>query len=154
MPGKDSRSCRTLFCQEAIGIDPGQLINPTSWRFHEPLAIIGLVFISGGPPRLTATRCKSVSTPVYDDLLASLPTMISHRAARLALRSNVPYSTKGRLVTAIPLPRYYAQVAATQDIRPPVALFGLDGTYASALVRLCSLLLTKSAPDVLLESIS
>lgn len=33
--------------------------------------------------------------------------------------------------------RSYAQAAAaatTQDTKPPVALFGLDGTYASALV--------------------
>ncbi|KAI4266751.1 MAG: hypothetical protein LQ337_008680 [Flavoplaca oasis] len=29
--------------------------------------------------------------------------------------------------------RGYAQAAAVQDTRPPVALFGLDGTYASAL---------------------
>ncbi|KAL8953881.1 MAG: hypothetical protein Q9222_000255 [Ikaeria aurantiellina] len=29
--------------------------------------------------------------------------------------------------------RHYAQVAAVQDTKPPVALFGLDGTYASAL---------------------
>ncbi|KAL8710339.1 MAG: hypothetical protein Q9220_005109 [cf. Caloplaca sp. 1 TL-2023] len=29
--------------------------------------------------------------------------------------------------------RNYAQVAAVQDTKPPVALFGLDGTYASAL---------------------
>ncbi|KAL9581231.1 MAG: hypothetical protein Q9212_004024 [Teloschistes hypoglaucus] len=29
--------------------------------------------------------------------------------------------------------RSYAQAAAVQDTRPPVALFGLDGTYASAL---------------------
>lgn len=30
--------------------------------------------------------------------------------------------------------RSYAQAAAVQDTKPPVALFGLDGTYASALV--------------------
>ena len=30
--------------------------------------------------------------------------------------------------------RRFAQVASAQDPKPPVALFGLDGTYASALV--------------------
>ena len=30
--------------------------------------------------------------------------------------------------------RGYAQAAAVQDTKPPVAVFGLDGTYASALV--------------------
>ncbi|MCJ1227170.1 ATP synthase F0 subcomplex subunit OSCP atp5 [Toensbergia leucococca] len=33
----------------------------------------------------------------------------------------------------LPLLRTYAQVAPSQDSKPPVALFGLDGTYASAL---------------------
>lgn len=33
--------------------------------------------------------------------------------------------------------RGYAQAAAVQDTKPPVALFGLDGTYASALVDPC-----------------
>ena len=27
--------------------------------------------------------------------------------------------------------------AATESVKPPIALFGLDGTYATALVRLC-----------------
>ena len=30
--------------------------------------------------------------------------------------------------------RTYAQAAPAQDAKPPVALYGLDGTYASALV--------------------
>ena len=33
--------------------------------------------------------------------------------------------------------RGYAAAAATENVKPPVALFGLDGTYATALVRLC-----------------
>ena len=33
--------------------------------------------------------------------------------------------------------RGYAQASAVQDTKPPVALFGLDGTYASALVGRC-----------------
>lgn len=31
--------------------------------------------------------------------------------------------------------RFYAAPAATETVKPPVALFGLDGTYATALVR-------------------
>ncbi|MCJ1232984.1 ATP synthase F0 subcomplex subunit OSCP atp5 [Varicellaria rhodocarpa] len=43
----------------------------------------------------------------------------------------------GRLIrqatAAIPHARAYAQPAAQQDTKPPIALFGVDGTYASAL---------------------
>lgn len=31
--------------------------------------------------------------------------------------------------------RFYAAPAANENVKPPVALFGLDGTYATALVR-------------------
>ena len=31
--------------------------------------------------------------------------------------------------------RFYAAPAATEAVKPPVALFGVDGTYATALVR-------------------
>lgn len=31
--------------------------------------------------------------------------------------------------------RFYAAPAASENVKPPVALFGLDGTYATALVR-------------------
>lgn len=31
--------------------------------------------------------------------------------------------------------RTYAAAAASSNVKPPVALFGLDGTYATALVR-------------------
>lgn len=31
--------------------------------------------------------------------------------------------------------RFYAAPAAPEHVKPPVALFGLDGTYATALVR-------------------
>ena len=35
---------------------------------------------------------------------------------------------------AFPALRTYAQAGPAQDAKPPVALYGLDGTYASALV--------------------
>lgn len=31
--------------------------------------------------------------------------------------------------------RFYAAPAVSENVKPPVALFGLDGTYATALVR-------------------
>lgn len=31
--------------------------------------------------------------------------------------------------------RFYAAPAAAEAVKPPVALFGVDGTYATALVR-------------------
>ena len=55
--------------------------------------------------------------------------MLSRQARTLASRSATQRSS-------IPLPnsRAYAQVASTQDTKPPVAVYGIDGTYASALV--------------------
>ena len=36
---------------------------------------------------------------------------------------------------AVSQTRAYAAAAASEKVKPPVALFGLDGTYATALVR-------------------
>lgn len=55
---------------------------------------------------------------------------IKVRAAPLASRY-----TFTKISSLSPLVRTYAQVSTEQDSKPPVALFGLDGTYASALVR-------------------
>ncbi|CAF9931695.1 MAG: ATP synthase F0 subcomplex subunit OSCP atp5 [Heterodermia speciosa] len=54
--------------------------------------------------------------------------MLSRQVRTLASRSATQRSS-------IPLPnsRAYAQVASTQDTKPPVAVYGIDGTYASAL---------------------
>lgn len=59
--------------------------------------------------------------------------MFSSRAiARAGLRasSNVQISRSAALGSM----RTYAAAAAAQDSRPPVALYGVDGTYANALV--------------------
>lgn len=53
-------------------------------------------------------------------------------ASRLAARSARVAAPRASIA---PL-RTYAAPAAAQDTKPPVALFGVDGTYASALVRL------------------
>lgn len=45
--------------------------------------------------------------------------------------------------------RYYAAPAAQQDVHPPIAVYGLDGTYATALVRKRSLMALRC--DVLFE---
>lgn len=47
--------------------------------------------------------------------------------SRAAAHQNAPQTLPASL-------RGYAQAAAVQDTKPPVAVFGLDGTYASALV--------------------
>lgn len=49
--------------------------------------------------------------------------LLSRVAARHHAQQTLPANLRG-----------YAQAAAVQDTKPPVALFGLDGTYASALV--------------------
>ncbi|KAI4158150.1 MAG: hypothetical protein L6R39_000535 [Caloplaca ligustica] len=48
--------------------------------------------------------------------------LLSRVAARHHAQQTLPANLRG-----------YAQAAAVQDTKPPVALFGLDGTYASAL---------------------
>ncbi|KAK1459071.1 ATP synthase F1 [Colletotrichum melonis] len=55
--------------------------------------------------------------------------MFSRQAVR-ALRAAAPAS---RLVARAPAVRTYAAAAATEAVKPPVAVFGLDGTYATAL---------------------
>lgn len=59
-----------------------------------------------------------------------LSRQFKSKAAPLASR----YSST-QVSSLSPLVRTYAQVNTEQDSKPPVALFGLDGTYASALVR-------------------
>ncbi|KAG4217009.1 hypothetical protein PC116_g34510 [Phytophthora cactorum] len=53
--------------------------------------------------------------------------------ARQAIRS-VRAAAPQRTLARAPV-RSYAAAAATQDVKPPVAVYGLDGTYATALVR-------------------
>lgn len=59
-----------------------------------------------------------------------LSRQIKSKAAPLASRYSLT-----QVSSLSPLVRTYAQVNTEQDSKPPVALFGLDGTYASALVR-------------------
>jgi hypothetical protein len=50
------------------------------------------------------------------------------RSAFRAVRASAPRQAIARTVV-----RGYA--ASTQDVKPPIAVYGLDGTYATALVR-------------------
>lgn len=63
--------------------------------------------------------------------LSSQPilTMMSARVARSGLRAAQQFSIARPAFNGL---RTYATPA--QDVRPPVALFGVDGTYATALV--------------------
>lgn len=55
--------------------------------------------------------------------------MMSARVARSGLRAAQQFSVARPAFNGL---RTYATPA--QDVRPPVALFGVDGTYATALV--------------------
>lgn len=55
--------------------------------------------------------------------------MMSARVARSGLRAAQQFSAARPAFNGL---RTYATPA--QDVRPPVALFGVDGTYATALV--------------------
>lgn len=75
--------------------------------------------------------------------ICSIPAMLSSRLARAGLRASAFPRTS--TVTTSNALRTYA--AAAQDIRPPIALYGVDGTYANALY-------TASAKTSALESTS
>ena len=57
--------------------------------------------------------------------------MSSRQARRTLVQLGARNATQRVLLANL---RGYAQAAVVQDTKPPVALFGLDGTYASALV--------------------
>lgn len=83
------------------------------------------------PENLNLTIRSSTSDKPYHRATISPPsTMFTTRALTSALRAGAP-----RAPIAV---RGYAAAAAPSGAatRPPVALFGIDGTYASALVRL------------------
>jgi hypothetical protein len=61
--------------------------------------------------------------------------MLSARLARAGLRASTYQISSVSRSAAIGGIRTYA-AAASQDVRPPVALYGIDGTYANALVRM------------------
>lgn len=60
--------------------------------------------------------------------------MLPARFVRAGLRATAQQFSVPR-TAALNGVRTYATPA--QDVKPPVALFGVDGTYATALVRFC-----------------
>lgn len=56
--------------------------------------------------------------------------MLSRQAIR-SIRAAAPQRTLART----PVRAFATAAAPPQDVRPPVAVYGLDGTYATALVR-------------------
>ncbi|SZF03934.1 unnamed protein product [Blumeria hordei] len=59
--------------------------------------------------------------------------MISQRIAVRTVRATLPIANAALAAPAAPLARNLANLATISDPKPPIALFGLSGTYASAL---------------------
>ncbi|GME29083.1 putative ATP synthase oligomycin sensitivity conferral [Neofusicoccum parvum] len=59
--------------------------------------------------------------------------MFAARALSRAARTAAPRVARPAVTPRVVASRSYAQAAATQSVKPPVALYGVDGTYASAL---------------------
>jgi hypothetical protein len=77
--------------------------------------------------------CQLRKLPIPQSI-SSLPTMSAARAFSTAFRAAAPRAPIAARVAGI---RSYAAAAPAtgSQNKPPVALFGVDGTYASALVR-------------------
>ena len=69
--------------------------------------------------------------PLLKALHRSSPIMLSKQLKTVTSRAAV---SRTSCAIAPPALRTYAQAGPAQDTKPPVALYGLDGTYASALV--------------------
>ncbi|KAL1648073.1 ATP synthase F0 subcomplex subunit OSCP atp5 [Diplodia intermedia] len=59
--------------------------------------------------------------------------MFSARALSRAARTAAPRVARPAVAPRVVATRSYAQAADTKSVKPPVALYGVDGTYASAL---------------------
>lgn len=83
-------------------------------------------------PHPQAHQLRILSQP---QPISSPPTMYTSRALSTALRAGAP---RAPIAVRVAATRSYAAAAApsSASTKPPVALFGVDGTYASALVRL------------------
>lgn len=80
-------------------------------------------------------HCNAIGTSFNDGYhiqtdRGSLFAMLSSRLAQASLRASAHQFSRRAVVNSV---RTYA-AAAAPDTKPPVALFGIDGTYANALV--------------------
>jgi hypothetical protein len=84
--------------------------------------------------RNTSTPNASSASSPNPQSISSLLAMSAARAFSTAFRAGAPRAPIAARVAGI---RGYAAAAPSSGAsKPPVALFGVDGTYASALVRL------------------
>lgn len=81
------------------------------------------------PPRRPQSSSLPLNntTPILSALLTNTDTMLATRLATRSARVAAP-----RIAYA-PI-RTYAEAKGAVDSKPPVQVFGLDGTYATALV--------------------
>ena len=109
-------------------------IFPLASSFAPTTIPIRLLKLQRKRAQLTTLHSHDLQpTPISLTIVTSVYrpfNMMSSRFARPALTA-VTRQTASR--TAV---RTYAAAASTVDSKPPVALFGLDGTYANALVRM------------------
>jgi hypothetical protein len=105
------KSIGTTALKSARRAKPKTVLSPTLSNHHTP---------------------GSASSPIPQSI-SFLPAMSAARAFSTALRAGAP---RAPIAARVAGTRSYAAAAPTSSgNKPPVALFGVDGTYASALVR-------------------
>merc|ERR1711964_525239 len=71
---------------------------------------------------------------VHGERQLNISIMISSRAILRVARASAPQRVAApRVLAASQIRSYAAPAAASPDSKPPIALYGLDGTYATAL---------------------
>jgi len=83
--------------------------------------------------KASLTVAIKFSPPPHNSQLRNA-NMLPSRAFLRATRASASRAAITPRAVAMPAFRTYATPAGTPDSKPPVALYGLDGTYASALV--------------------
>jgi hypothetical protein len=91
-----------------------------------------LIFLLPGKPNFGCLRPESSHLPSQTPIDHLI--MLSSRAILRATRAAAPQRIAATRAIASSQVRSYATPAAV-DSKPPKALYGLDGTYATALVR-------------------
>lgn len=79
---------------------------------------------------LVSKELREPEYPPIPPLTHPLASAMLSRQALRSLRAAAPQRTIARSTV-----RSYAAAADTQNVKPPISLYGLDGTYATALVR-------------------
>lgn len=120
----------------AASYNPSRIQTPGGLCLHNPAEVLRPQAAIGPLPFCRRRRSsvpdqvrqlKSRRPPIEDP--PPTVTMLSRQALLRSARAAAP----SRAIAS--QARFYAAAAATEPVKPPVALFGLDGTYATALVR-------------------